>query len=117
MYTDRDPWADSRRRVLIGGQSKRSALRRYKIHWKTLQNILSQPEPPGYRHPRPRARKKLGPLLPLIEEILRRDQQAPPTPRHTARRISERLRQEHGYAGGLTAVKEAVHAWRVSVRC
>jgi transposase len=98
--------------VLIDGESKRSVQRRYKIHWKTLQKILNQPEPPGYRQSRPRAKKKLGPFLPVIEEILRRDQQAPPKQRHTAKRIFERLRQEHGYAGGLTVVKEAVHAWR-----
>jgi transposase len=107
-----DQWADIRRRVLIDGESKRSVQRRYKIHWKTLQKILNQPEPPGYRQSRPRAKKKLGPFLPVIEEILRRDQQAPPKQRHTAKRIFERLRQEHGYAGGLTVVKEAVHAWR-----
>jgi transposase len=107
-----DQWADIRRRVLIDGESKRSVQRRYKIHWKTLQKILNQPEPPGYRQSKPRAKKKLGPFLPVIEEILRRDQQAPPKQRHTAKRIFERLRQEHGYAGGLTVVKEAVHAWR-----
>ena len=107
-----DQWADIRRRVLIDGESKRSVQRRYKIHWKTLQKILNQPEPPGYRQSKPRAKKKLGPFLPVIEEILRRDQQAPPKQRHTAKRVFERLRQEHGYAGGLTVVKEAVHAWR-----
>jgi transposase len=107
-----DQWADIRRRVLIDGESKRSVQRRYKIHWKTLQKILNLPEPPGYRQSKPRAKKKLGPFLPVIEEILRRDQQAPPKQRHTAKRIFERLRQEHDYAGGLTVVKEAVHAWR-----
>jgi transposase len=107
-----DQWADIRRRVLIDGESKRSVQRRYKIHWKTLQKILNQPEPPGYRQSRPRAKKKLGPFLPIIEEILRQDQQAPPKQRHTAKRIFERLRDEHGYAGGLTVVKEAVQARR-----
>ena len=107
-----DQWADIRRRVLIDGESKRSVQRRYKIHWKTLQKILNQPEPPGYRQSKPRAKKKLGPFLPVIEEILRQDQQAPPKQRHTAKRIFERLRDEHGYAGGLTVVKEAVQARR-----
>jgi transposase len=107
-----DQWADIRRRVLIDGESKRSVQRRYKLHWKTLQKILNQPEPPGYRQSQPRAKKKLGPFLPAIEEILRQDQQAPPKQRHTAKRIFERLRDEHGYAGGLTVVKEAVQACR-----
>src|SRR5437868_9961334 len=107
-----DQWAEIRRRVLADGESKRGVQRRYRIHWKTLQKILGQPEPPGYRPSKPRAKKKLGPFLPVIEQILRQDQSAPPKQRHTAKRIFERLRGEHGYAGGLTVVKEAVHAWR-----
>jgi transposase len=107
-----DQWADIRRRVLVDGESKRSVQRRYKLHWKTLQKILDQPEPPGYRTSKPRAKTKLGPFLPVIEQILQQDRHAPPKQRHTAKRIFERLRDEHGYAGGLTVVKEAVHAWR-----
>src|SRR5262249_2270108 len=40
------------------------------------------------------------------------DQQAPPKQRHTAKRIFERLRDEHGYTGRLTVVKDAVRALR-----
>jgi len=112
VYTDLDQWADIRRRVLVDHESKRSVQRRYQLHWKTLQKILAEPEPPGYRQSKPRAKTKLGPFLPAIEEILRQDRQAPPKQRHTAKRIFERLRGEHGYAGGLTVVKEAVQAWR-----
>jgi transposase len=107
-----DQWAEIRRRVLVDGESKRSVLRQFKLHWKTLQKILSQPEPPGYQAAKPRAKKKLGPFLPVIEEILKQDEQAPPKQRHTAKRIFERLRDEHGYPGGLTVVKEAVLAAR-----
>jgi transposase len=107
-----DQWAEIRRRVLIDGESKRSIQREYKLHWKTLQKILQQPEPTGYRQSKPRVKKKLGPFLPLIEQILDQDRQAPPKQRHTAQRLFERLRDEHGYRGGLTVVKEAVQAWR-----
>ena len=107
-----DQWAEIRRRVLVDGESKRSVLRHFKLHWKTLQKILNQPEPPGYQAAKPRAKKKLGPFLPVIEEILKQDEQAPPKQRHTAKRIFERLRDEHGYPGGLTVVKEAVLAAR-----
>jgi hypothetical protein len=40
------------------------------------------------------------------------DKKAPKKLRHTARRIFERLCDEHGYTGGLTVVKEAVAACR-----
>lgn len=107
-----DQWAEIRRRVLVDGESKRSIQRQFKLHWKTLQKILQHAEPSGYRQSQPRAKKKLGPYLPALEEILRRDRDAPPKQRHTAKRIFERLRAEHGYSGGLTVVKEAVQAWR-----
>jgi transposase len=107
-----DLWAEIRRCVLIDGESKRSVQRRYGLHWKTLQKIHRQPEPAGYQQSRPRAKKKLGPFLPVIEVILQQDRQAPPKQRHTAKRIFERLRAEYGYTGGLTVVKDAVRARR-----
>ena len=105
-------WAEIRRRVLVDGQSMRSVCREYHIHWKTLRKILDHPEPPGYRRTAPRPRPKLGPFLPAIHQILEDDKKAPRKQRHTAKRIFERLRDEHGYAGGLTIVKDAVRAWR-----
>jgi len=41
-------------------------------------------------------------------EILEADKTAPPKQRHTARRIFERLRDEYGYTGGITQVRDAV---------
>src|SRR3954471_1052911 len=103
-------WAEIRRRVLVDGLSKRAACRQYDLHWDTLQKILDHPEPPGYRRTVPRPRPKLDPFLPVIHRILEDDKKAPRKQRHTARRIFERLRDEHGYEGGLTIVKEAVAA-------
>src|SRR3954463_12231044 len=101
-------WAEIRRRVLADGLSKRGACREYEIHWDTLQKILAHPEPPGYRRAAPRPRPKLDPFLPVIHQILEGDREAPKKQRHTGRRIFERLRDEHGYQGGLTIVKQAV---------
>ena len=112
MFTDMENWAEIRRRVLVDGLSKRAACRAYDIHWDTLQKILEHPEPPGYRRTAPRPRPKLDPYLGVLHQILEDDRKAPRKQRHTARRIFERLRDEHGYAGGLTIVKQAVAAWR-----
>src|SRR5512144_2950182 len=106
-------WAEIRRRVLVGGLSKRAACREYDIHWDTLQKILDHPEPPGYRRTAPRTKPKLDPFLPVIHQILEADTKAPRKQRHTARRVFERLRDEHGYRGGLTVVREAVAGWRL----
>lgn len=112
MYTDRENWAEIRRRVLVDGLSQRAACRQYRIHWKALKKILTHPEPPGYRRTQPRRPSILDPLLPVVHQILKDDRKAPGKQRHTAVRIFERLRDEHGYEGKLTVVKDAVRAWR-----
>jgi transposase len=112
VFTDMEKWSEIRRRVLVDGLSKRAACREYDVHWDTLQKILEHPEPPGYRRTAPRPRPKLDPFLGVIHQILQDDKKAPKKQRHTARRIFARLRDEHGYQGGLSIVKEAVAAWK-----
>src|SRR3954466_15736909 len=106
-------WAEIRRRVLVDGLSKRAACCAYDIHWDTLTKILGHPEPPGYRRTAPRPRPKLDPFLGVIHQILEDDKKAPKKQRHTAHRIFERIRDEHGYQGGLSIVKEAVASWKL----
>jgi transposase len=101
-------WTEIRRKVVVDGASKRSVCREYGLGWWTLDKILTHPEPPGYRVSAERARPKLGEFLGVIDEILESDKTAPPKQRHTARRIFERLRDEYGYSGGITQVKDAV---------
>jgi transposase len=103
-------WAEIRRRVLVEGLSKRAARREYGVGWETLDKILGHPEPPGYRLGVARARPKLGPFTGVIDEILATDAD-PSTPRkqrHTAKRIFERLRDEHGYGGSEVQVRRYV---------
>jgi transposase len=114
VFTDMDNWAEIRRRVLVDGLGKRAACRKFDIHWDTLTKILAHAEPPGYRRTKPRPRPKLDPFLPVIHQILADDKKAPRKQRHTAKRVFERLRDEHGYTGGKSIVKEAVAAWRGS---
>lgn len=105
--------AEIRRRVLADGLSGRAACREYKIHWKTLKKILDNTAPPGSTRTKPRRPSILDPLLPVVHPILEDDKKAPRKQRHTAKRIFDRLRAEHGYQGGLTTVKDAVRAWRL----
>jgi transposase len=104
-------WAEIRRRVLTGEISKRQACREYGLHWETLEKILSHTEPPGFQSKVPRARPTLGPFLPIIHQILEADRSAPPKQRHTAKRIFDRLRAEHGYPGSASIVRAAVAQW------
>lgn len=112
VHQDMRMWSEIRRRVLTGQTSKRAICREYNIHWDTLKKILQHEEPPGYRQKQARPKRLLGPFLPIIHEILEQDRKAPRKQRHTAKRIFERLREEHGYPGGETVVKDAVRAWR-----
>jgi len=105
-------WSEIRRRVLTGELTKRAACREYDLHWETLEKILAHVEPPGYRRTKPRHKPKIESFLPIIEEILESDRKAPKKQRHTAQRIWERLRDEHGFTGKPTIVKDAVRAWR-----
>lgn len=112
MYTDMQLWTDVRRFVLVEKGSKREACRIFNIHWDTLCRILEHSEPPGYRQKARRPKTMIGPFMPIIEQILEDDKHAPRKQRHTSKRIWERLRDEHGFAGGYTVVKDAVRAWK-----
>lgn len=53
----------------------------------------------------------------LIDDtILDADRTAPVKQRHTAKRIFERLRDEHGFAGGYTVMKDYVRLCRARGR-
>lgn len=112
MRCDMEFWKEVRRQVLTKELSKRAAMKKYGLGWRTLKKILAHAEPPGYRQSKVRPKRKLEPFLPIIHQILEDDRQAPKKQRHTARRIYDRLRAEHNYAGGLTVVKAAVRAWK-----
>ena len=94
--------------VRIEGISRRAAARRFGVDPRTVAKMQSFSMPPGYRRSRPPARSKLDPFVGMIERILTEDRERPAKQRHTSKRIFERLRDEHGYAGGLTIVKDYV---------
>ena len=105
-------YAKVRFAVRIEGISRREAARRFGIDPRTVAKMLSFSVPPGYRRNRPPARPKLDPFVGIIDRILEEDKGRPGKQRHTSKRIFERLRDEHGYGGGLTIVKDYVLAQR-----
>jgi transposase len=105
-------YARVRYAVRIEGISRREAARRFGIDPRTVAKMLSFSVPPGYRRNRPPARPKLDPFVGVIEGILTEDEGRPVKQRHTSKRIFERLRDEHGYFGGLTIVKDYVLSQR-----
>ena len=65
-----------------------------------------------YTRTAPATCPKLGAFIGQIEQILAEDQSAPRKQRHTAARIFQRLRDEHGYLGGYDQVRRFVAAHR-----
>lgn len=107
-----DLYARVRRACHVDGVSQRQAARLFGIDPKTVAKMLRFSVPPGYRRSKPVVRPKLDPLVPVIERILEEDRSRPRKQRHTARRIFERLRAEHGFTGGETIVKDYVRERR-----
>ena len=95
-----DLYARVRRACHVDGMSQREAARVFGIDPKTVAKMLRFAVPPGFRRSKPPVRPKLDPLRPVIDRILEEDQGRPGKQRHTARRIFERLKAEHGFAGG-----------------
>lgn len=88
--------------------------REFGLARKTVEKMLEYSLPPGYRRRQPVRRPKLGPWLGVIDAIVEEGRQRPRKQRHTAWRIFERLRAEHGYRGGYTIVKDYVRGAKLS---
>jgi transposase len=101
-------YARVRRAVQVEQMSEREAARTFGLSRETVRKMLKFSLPPGYRRQAPIRRPKLDAYAAVIDQILVSDQQAPRKQRHSAKRIFERLRDEHGYGGGYTVVKDYV---------
>lgn len=100
-----------RRYVLVEGFSRREAARFFGIDRETVAKMLKHAVPPGYRRELPPRKPKIDPYRGVIDHILETDRTKPRKQRHTALRIFQRLRAEHGFTGGRTIVKDYVQAW------
>jgi len=101
-------YAKVRRAVMVDGLTKRAAAQLFGIHRNTVSKMLEYSVPPGYRRRQRPVSRLLGPYLGVIDVILDGDRQVNAKQRHTAKRIYERLRDEHGFAGSYTIVREYV---------
>ncbi len=99
-----------RRAVLVDGRSQRAVAVEFGISRDSVRKMLRYSVPPGYQREQPAKRPRLGPWVGVIDAILEDDRQRPAKQRHTAKRILDRLREEHGFKGGYTIVKDYVRA-------
>ena len=105
---DLDDYLKVRYAVQIEGFSKRAAARRFGIDPRTVAKMMTFSVPQGYVRSKPPVRPKLDPYIAIIDKILVDDKSRPKKQQHTSKRIFERLRDEHGFTGGVTIVKDYV---------
>jgi transposase len=94
------------------GTSTPALAARYGVHRRAVRQALAAPLPPAKRKPVGRPAPKLGPYRELIDSWLDADRDAPRKQRHTAKRIWERLRDEHAADVAERTVREYVHGRR-----
>src|ERR1700738_2142432 len=105
---DVELYAKVRHAVRIEGLSKRAVARGFGIGPRTVDKMLEFSVPPGYRRSKPPVKPQLGPFIGIIDAILAENKDRPKKQQHTSKRIFERLRDEHGYSGGIPIVKDYV---------
>ena len=94
-----------RRRVRIEGKTQRQAAEELGHSRHTIAKALTHSSPPGYRRKNPAPRPALDPFLSLIDAWLEADRSQSRKQRHTGPRIYERLRDEYGFTGSVSAVR------------
>jgi len=109
-------YARVRRAVVVDKMSEREAARQFGLARETVRKMLRYSVPPGYRRQQPVRRPKLDAWVGTIDQILDQDKTRSKKQRHTAKRIFERLRDENGYTGGYTIVKDYVRLRKLSQR-
>src|SRR6476620_7842163 len=107
-----DDYLKVRHAVRIEGLSERAAARRFGIDPRTVNKMMKFSVVPVSVNKRPPAKPKLDPFISVIDRILEGDKSRPKKQQHTAKRIFERLRDEHGFTGCITIVKDYVAGWR-----
>ena len=107
-----DVYLRVRRAVMVEGMSIREASRVFGLHRDTVRKMVAYSVPPGYRRHSPPRKPKLEPFTGVIDRILEEDLRVSKKQRHTAKRIFERLRDEYGFDGQYTIVKDYVREHR-----
>ena len=93
------------------GLSVRALARRHKVHRRTVRQALRAALPPD-RVVSPRKAPVMGPWRPIVRVWLTADREAPRKQRHTARRVWQRLIEEHDAAVAESTVRAAVRELR-----
>jgi transposase len=104
-----------RRKFFLDEMSQRAIAEELGHSRKTVAKAVAHAVPPGYRLKEPRQRPVIEPCRAIIDAWLEEDRSRPRKQRHTAERIYERLREEHGYGGSASSVRRYVASQRTNL--
>src|SRR5665647_2656294 len=105
MYRDIVQWSKIRDRILVDGISRRQVARETGISPETISKMLAHTHP-QLPAPRKRNHRRLGPHITSIRRMLQENSTLPPRARLSSRAIYERIRDEEGFRGGYSTVKD-----------
>ncbi len=110
-----DLYARVRRAVHVEGRSQREVAREFGLARKTARKMLAVRRRPSISG---RSRCGGGSWVTgrLTSTPFWKRKRRPRRQRHTAKRILERLREEHSYTGGYTIVKDYVRKSKIGAR-
>lgn len=94
------------------GLSTHALARRYEVHRRTVRQALGSAVPAARKRPQGRPAPALGWWREWIDQILIADQTAPRRQRHTAKRIADRLAEEHGVVVAGSTMRDHVRKRR-----
>ncbi|WP_425622518.1 IS21 family transposase [Brevibacillus borstelensis] len=103
-----------RKQHILLGKSIRQISREIGYSRQVIRKALKSSGIPVYQLSKPKPKPVIDSVKPIILEWLRQDEQAPPKQRHTAKRIYQRLVDEHGFTGGESTIRRYVRELRVS---
>ena len=92
----------------VENKSVRTISREFGIHRRTVRKMIENINPPGYVRVKEVVRPKLDDHKAWIDEILEADKVAHHKQRHTAKQLHNRLKNECGFTGSYTIVREYV---------
>ena len=96
----------------FGDLSLHALARKYGVHRRTVRQALESPLPPERKRPEGRSAPALGPYREWIDQILIADWTAPRKQRHMAKRIADRLAEEHGVVVAGSTMRDHVRKRR-----
>jgi len=104
-----------RRAYFVDKKSIRKISEKFGCARKTVRKAIEDSGAPVYKRTAPIIYPVMEPVIPIINQWLKEDQERPKKQRHTAYRVWTRLKEEHDFLCGESTVRRYVRGQRLVV--